>query len=632
MRAVRAVLSLTLAISFLAGTLGCDLGKILLTDDELGAMYEFDFSQSGKGIQEGSIVDAAKPLSLGIARTERAPKPARIEIVLSSSAGTEAARLAFEEDGPQKAAGGSSILVKDLSAPLPPLLLPPGLAHGYYLLTVSAVGAAGNRLAFSTSVILLYSGQLPRIAIAAYPAGATAGRVSLFKLVSDFPADTQPWIRWLVDGEAAAFGPAADHADGFAWLAPGAAGMHVIKAEVFPFPPPVVAAVAPFAEAEFKAPVTAAVETRSPLDLNDSDFQAYLGLDGDFSLGGSAAGLSGPTVVGRPYPEAMGLSFGYALGDGAGLIVGADLMADLGRAPIAFYAEIAPHPKSPSGAAGFGSGSILDVVDESGRSRLSIGLADGKPYARVGERTLNAALSLPAAGTRLAVSFLPAGDALRIVFYRDNKPIGEGSLDVPAAKRSASYRSLIAGQDGLPAVYGALGVLDGAYPAYRLASLDGLDRQLIAASAFEGASLGPGLNLRGNASVGDGSVSLDPGAALVMSLADRRPGSSLAFSFALASGAAELVVPLDGGHTLSVTSQGLASVSGRLLGSVKMGNDALVSLQPVEGGLRLACGDQALEIAGYGLPSGGEALIRPYGAKPASVSRVLLASGDAASP
>lgn len=597
-------LLLLLILGFAAS---CDLGSALLTDDEIGEMYDIGILDGKAALSDGSEVAASRSLSLEVAALDGAPEPESLVVELLDAEGKPVASVTY---GPDAGADGADFL-----SDLPPFALPADLADGYYVLSATLKDAAGAVLTTWSVTVLSLGEPLAAPVVAVFPGTVRAGGTAFLKLEWDLPEGLDPWIRWSVDGKALAEGYASGKADRLAWPVPGSDGVHSAVAEVFPFRPPEGSSVPPRSKAVARVPVSAA--TASPDPWSGLDTWSLLTLDGTFEDSGPRPDFQAPAALGSPYLESYGAGFGFALGGGSGVRSDEPLLPldpETGR-PVDFAIALLVAPY----AAEAGGGTLYRSAAADGRTAFAFGLSDGVPYAESLGVKAFAEKALQGGPVRLAVRVRKSGPIAAVDFYIDDIHAGSGRL--PSAVFDAlPGASTLAGEGGYRAVYDELRTLRGAYPAFAVAKSFEAGAGLIAASGFEGGSLGKGLSVSGDgATAGDGWLALEKGAVLTVGEGGLpREGAALAVT--LSSGSALASLLLSDGSLLSVDSAGNISIGSiYLVGALDMGGEGrlVVSYKAVDDGLDL-----------YG--AGGEAIRIPSASPEGSAWRVSpLSEGKA---
>lgn len=580
----------------------CDIGTALLSEKELGSMYKIVLSQNSSTLVAGSRVDPAQSIGLSIAASDGAPDAAAVDVVLYAPDGSEAATLSFSPT-----AGA-----KDVLGELPAIALPKGLPNNYYTMQTTIRNAAGASLATSSTTLLVYDQEPTTPRLFVYPGTMRAGAVSLFRL-QELPAGVDPWIRWMVDGIIKAEGPASGKFDRLAWRAPESGGVFVARAEVFPFKPPLgFQGLAP-ARVEVKLPVPAALRSAAPVLVPWSHFE----LDDGLADSGARTQLARPRVTGQPYLESYPSGFGYVLGDGDGItssvsILPADALSD-GIAECTISFTIAPLAGKFPG----GTGRLFTSISETGTESIVVEVRDGVVTARSGADRVVSRTQLPAKAVRVAIHLAPArrrSAPAQVTIYQDSEQVAQGALptDLFGSRAAAST---IAGTDGFRAIYDDVSVLPGPYPAFLLAEQLRLGQALIAASGFEGAEVGPGIEPGAGAVPKDGQLELDAGATCAVGPAGLPPAGSM-LSLEIKSGAVSVGLRLADGSMLSVDSSGVARLDQRVVATASNGmpqSRMLVALETTDSGATLY---------------GGSGELARLPARPAADARWILSAAD----
>lgn len=562
----------------------CDLGPLLLTDGELEAMYFFACNQADARIQDGSQVDLSLPLSVKLGRDAKAPVPAALELTLVDASGLESARLAFVPASRAAAAPSAyAVSVESLEGWLPPVLLPGNLTGGYYSLTITARSESGSRLAGISFIILIGAGPPPRLGLVSYPAAQGAGQTAMFKLAVQPAAGTQPWVRWSVDGAVLAYGRVSDRMDRFLWTAPEDAGVHLVRAEYFPFEPPAMADFPAHAQAEFKVPVA----PFQPEDKASAD--AFLRLDPVNALRSGAADADG-----QPYPEALGSSFGLALGPDSGLRSAGNPLENLADGPMFLALDLSPMPEA---RLSFGSGTYLSLYAADGTPVMELGLTEGVPWLRSGAKLASAASPVPAKALALAITLTPGPDSLLVAWQAGELSLGSATLPWKRNAESAIVGFALGGKPGLAAVYGSLRTGRGVYPAWFLAMRSRYGKRLLAADGFENPALSPTLAIGGMYRLADGLLYLEPGSALSVGVLPAGNGQDFELWWSLRRGLAELSLPLADGRRLSLSSAGVVRLGAAVAGTLQLQLDAPVVFAWQDGTLTLSSGNRSIIVA-----------------------------------
>ena len=532
----------------MAAVSACDIGSALFTDEELDSMYEIGLSQSGSSISNGARVLGSIPIKVSVSSIDGAPEASYIDLRLLDSDGDEASALSFPVD--------------DKAVTVPPVTLPEDLADGYYQLNVSLRDSGGKMLSSYSSAILIFAGNLSISRLAAYPGEIIAGGVSLLKLEAAYSKGLDPWARWSLDGTRLSEGFISSHADRLPWRTPSASGVYLARAELFPFKPPAGFDVPPLAKAEIRLPVSGSSAAGDPFSRIAS--WSVLPFGADFKDHGQRPHEAEPVATGIPYLDTYATGFGYSMGAGAGAFSASSLLPVIEPgglvAPftaVFVIAPVAPGPKP-------GSGFLLVAFDDKGSRNFVIGIADGYPYVGSGGARVTSNAILPADVTRLAISVAPSIEGISVSFYLDERPAGTGSvpgslfIDTPGA-------CSIAGENGYVAIYDELRIIPGPYPAFYVSQALSKGASLIAASGFEGGSLGMDLTPSGGFSLGDGKLTLQPGSSLAVG-SKGIPAAGASLSFELLEGVVESSIRLADGSELAVATDGSVRLDGAFLG------------------------------------------------------------------
>lgn len=554
----------------------CDVGTSLYTEEELDRLFDIRITHEGAALEQGARIVAGHALAASVTSDSDSRLAASLEMHLTDADGIEAASIRFSTTGE-----AGSVAVPTITKDLPPFTVPDDLADGYYSLTAIIKDGAGETLSTSTIVVLVYDGRIETPVLAAYPGGAVPGRVSMLRIGGTFPAGLDPWIRWIVDGSERDAGLLSERHDMLAWKAPEANGIYTVKAEIFPFKPPVGLKTPASAKAEIRIPVSQAAPAKD-------EAWALFRLDGSLGDAGLRPDTDRVSVLGKPYLETYATGYGYVMGGGAGLTSEAPLVPldDSAARALPFTAcfTMAPLPGSDDDPA---SGRLLSLGSPAGS--LVMGLDDGKPYLASGDgQAILAETVVDAkAGGLIRLAFSIDEGAVR--FYVNDRPAGEGSLP-PEALDLASSGWLLAGDGGFPAIYDEVRVQAGPWPAYRLSEAVAKGKALVAASGFEGGILGIGLDAEGEVALAHGRASLEPGAALRMGK-EGLPRRGIALTLSMIEGLAAAIVRLDDGSTLAIGTDGSLRLGETLAlpvsGTAPSTGNASASIEILSDGLRV---------------------------------------------
>jgi len=607
MRTVAARITILILGLIMAAVSACDIGTTLFTDEELDSMYEIGVSQSGSSISTGSRILGSMPIKLSVTSVDGAPEASSLDLQLLDANGNEASALSFPVDGTAVTA--------------PPVTLPEGLADGYYQLNVSLRDSGGKLLSSYSAVILVFSGSLPAPRLAAYPGELVTGGTTLLKLEAYDLKGLDPWVRWSLDGTLLSEGFISDHADRIPWRTPAANGVYIARAELFPFKPPAGSDVPPLVKAEIRMPVSLSTALSDPFSRIAA--WSLLPFDADFDDQGPRPHDAEPLALGFPYLDTYATGFGYAMGAGAGAFSASSLLPVIESsdrvAPFTAVFVLAPLSANPKQ----GSGHLLVAYDDKGARNLEIGVADGYPYVGSDGARVSANALIPADVTRLAVSIAPSNEGASISFYIDEKPVGTGTVPVSLFKDSPGACS-IAGENGYVAIYDELRIIPGPYPAFYISETAAKGASLVAASGFEGGTLGPNMSLRGGFSLGDGKLTLQPGSSLSIG-SPGLPAAGASLSFELLDGDVESSIGLADGSVLAVASNGSVRLDGTLLGFDLAGatwSTRVVAVEVTGDGIRLyGAGDRSIHF-NTGIAADTRWQISTNGPGPAVISKV----------
>lgn len=443
--------------------IACDLGSLLYTESEIEALFTFSFEQLGQPLENGSQAIIESPLELKWSSDDGAPEPVRFEIVLLAADRAEYDRLAFIKDEntepPELVSERRSFLPGQYTEiPLENFeelffYLPEDLPKGYYEIMLTAFSARAEKLSSKKTVLLAGVSKLDGIIISSLPAELGPGETAMFRLDYGAHEDLLPWIRWSVDGVEHEYGPASEYMDRFLWTAPDEAGVHIVQVEFYPFPPPASLTKPVFISAEMKVPVSA----KKARGRQEWEPELSTVMDAPFSNLGA-----GSSILGKIYPEAMRNSFGMVMGKGSGILLDYNLLKDIGREASFLTFEIAPGPQGyesddPEGAA------LLRIVNGS-EAVLEAGLNHGRPYIKNSVSYDEIPGSVPGRAGRLVISFDYKDGWLSTDWYFSNSLLGSAGIESSLEALEMARASIIAGDAGLPAIYGRLGFGQGPWP------------------------------------------------------------------------------------------------------------------------------------------------------------------------
>lgn len=540
----------------------CDDGIGLLTLDERQALYRAEASSKGSALpvsaaNPGAILDPSEGIRISFETLRDSEEPAELAVTLRAGSGASSVSLLYRTGSTASGAdpGDSSlreIRVASLASFSGILEVPPEFPEGYCELILDARSSRSESLSHTEIGLFLARSPLPSPSILAYPANPAPG--SRVLLVADLTGyeGRDPWLRWTVDGAVRAEGPASEGRDKLLWPAPQAGSAAAVGLALYPASPPAGAAYSFPPPRSASAGLLVAPGTPESADefSRAERFRALFRMEDTPDYVGVPGGAA--SFLGNSRLDVHPGGFGLVLGgdSGAGILAPALLLpVREGRLqPCTILARLVPS-KSPGGL-------LFRAETEPAGSSLEILLSEGRPAAilRTGERygeLRSEAPLVPSRPVLLGVTLRPEGPALRISFFLDGTPAGDGILNFGAAGWSAEGDTTVAGPGGYPGLYDEVGVwafdeLGGsaAYPAFLYASRKALGASLIFAEGFEGA-YDSSVVLEGGASVeiGEGLL-LPPGGAA--RFGENRSGS-FEVEVVLSSGTApELTLSGDG--------------------------------------------------------------------------------------
>ncbi len=547
LRSTIAIASILIALT----AFSCDMGSSLFTDEEIDGMYEIKVTQDGTNLANGSAVSSLKAFDISVVSIDGAPAPSSMTIHLSRADGEEIAVLSFVSGAAPR---NDEIPVADFARGIPEFMMPAGLGEGYYVVTTTLRDSAGSDLTSSSVVVLSFDAKLDPPGISVYPGTVVSDSVSLFKLEGSFPPKLDPWIRWKVDGTVLTEGFLHDRADRLVWTAPKAGGVYEVNAEVFPFKPPVDHIVPALVRVGIRLPVSAKSGKFDVLAGLDS--WSILSFDGNFEDQGPRPRTTEPHPVGKPFLDTYASGFGYAFGDGSGIVSDSTLLPvndkDGRLAPFTAVFMLA----MPANGTDAGNGRLLTAYLRDESEGLVIGVAGGYPYVQSGSSRITASSKLAPDLARLAVQVTPSGTGAAVVFHINEIAAGGGVVSSSAVK-NATADCVIAGAGGYPAVYDEARILRGPYPAYLIGQRAEKGANVVAATGFENGMLADGFQTVGDGAVaGNGSLSLTSSSSLAIGTPGLPSGGS-SLSFELLAGTATVSLSLEDGQMLVIDSNGV---------------------------------------------------------------------------
>jgi hypothetical protein len=503
-------------IGLVALVLSCDVAGGLFSQSELADMYEVWIDLDGLPLGDGDVIRSASTLVPVIDSPGGISVPERLSLVLVDLNGTEAARLTFVSGtgSGQDAEDLSLRAVRTMKGALPSFSVPGDLAEGYYSLETYLYDSSGRVLSSASTLVLVYNGLIPTPRIETFPSSPAKGQPVFLRLVTGLPGDLDPWVRWYVGAGIRKEGYASDFADRLVWQIPESEGFFSVRAELFPFKPPVEALPRSFSRIEpllsaFRADLIIAVgpaHTTSVFDDLDLASIVDFKSDPEAQLVELADRATLPLlIIGSPYPESHQYGYGHSLQAGSGYLIPGTILPQTG-APFALC--IAFDPAEHPGA----SGAMVTFYDtDTETTFLRLGVSGGLPYLEAGDRIIQAFTDIPAGLSHLVLEVVPSGsdtaEAMATLFL-DNELVGNGVVSSSLFTPAGPVMTLVGGPEGLDAVYEELLVVKGRYQAFLVAKAREYGNSLIAASGFEGGTLGRGISVQGPAEAKDGFIEL----------------------------------------------------------------------------------------------------------------------------
>jgi hypothetical protein len=197
--------------------------------------------------------------------------------------------------------------------------------------------------------------------------------------------------------------------------------------------------------------------------------------------------------------------------EGSGYLIPGTILPSAG---VPFSLGVAFDPEAASGA----SGTLVTLQGEDGTSPfMRIGVSGGLPYLEAGDSLVRSFASLPPGLCRLVVEVVPSGadtSGYFVSLFLNDELVGSGIVAGNLLAQAERVTTLVGGPEGLDAVYEGLSVAVGRYQAFFVGKANELGNHLVAASGFEGGSIGWGISVQGMAEAGDGFISLSPGSSL----------------------------------------------------------------------------------------------------------------------
>jgi hypothetical protein len=574
------------AIGLTTLVLSCDVAGGLFSQSELADMYEVGIDLDGIPLSDGDLVRTDAKLVPVIESRSGFSSPGKLTLALVNEDGSEVASLGYvtaSSSAVDVEGNGSLRAVSSIEGDLPPFTLPDDLVDGYYFLEARLYDDTGRVLSDTATLLLVYNGDTPAPQIEVFPSSPAMGQTVYLRLFSTLPETLDPWIRWHIGGTIGREGYASDHADRMVWRIPETDGFFSVRAELFPFKPPAevvdrsVSTGKSYSSA-FRSDLILAVGPAgqaSPLaaiDLFHSlDFRSEPGTLVMESSGGTNLPVS---AIGTPYLESHEHGYGHALLDGSGYLIPGSILPPAGTD---FSFGITFDPVAASDASGY---LVTLQGPEGDLSLMRIGVSGGLPYLEAGDSFVGAFSSLPAGLCRLVVEVVPSGGGAAgsiVSLFLNDELVGSGVVAGSLFEQAEQVTTLVGGPEGLAAVYDQLSVAVGRYPAFFVGKAHELGNQLIAASGFEGGSVGWGISVQGPSEAGDGFIRLFSGSILEIPV----PSTGFIVEIDGYGAVPELILVMDDGSTVVLQDSDTA------LASWGMGQPVSLAVEAVEGGLRI---------------------------------------------
>lgn len=555
----------------MATLMSCDAGVMLLSRSELDDLYTVTYESAEQALQYGTLLIPGQTVQAHLDMKAGANEPARVAFELLSSAGYAIHTMACRTvNFMGRAMAEDEKTLEILLGRLPAFELPDGLDDGYHSIIANIYDTDDALLSQSRLAILVYSGAMRDPSIQTVPSSPLAGKPVLFKVSHSGEDHLDPWVRWTVRGTLVKQGFISNHADRMAWTAPKYPGFYDIKVEVFPYwPAPEPSGATPVGQLQspFSANHIVAVAVppgTDPQPMMDRfiflDFKKEPEVQDMRDSNGSSVMI---TPLSRPYPEIHPQGFGQALTSGGGYLLPGGVLP---KEEQAFWLETTLLPISDGQMAGeLASGTILSIQDtDSFAPLLKFGLEDAVPYISAGTGRIESYAGLTQGIARLVAEFVPvqeqAGWFLVTMFLNDVKA-GSGTLSIVIDPEIMKVQTMIAGPGGLNAVFDSFGVNTGRYPEVMMAQFHEHGSDLVAASGFEGGSMGFGLNYRGRVDSEHRRATLAPQTSLETAL----PPSGFTLALDVLHGQLSIAFMVDSGSRIEITSDRMILRDGNTL-------------------------------------------------------------------
>lgn len=497
---------------------------------------------------DGQVYAGGKTVPLMVSAQDTSTRrDVEIDVTLASAAGESLYR------------NRSAVALNEQS----PVSLPPGLAPGQYRLDL--VLYSGGEVVQKKSVAIFVAPEGWKIdGIRSFPPVITSLSTVMLKAELEVPAEANPYLRWTWKGKVIRKGMLSAGLGQILWDVPGEGGVYTITLELFPSAPAAGTDFAYTSSMSLSTDIIVSGLARIRGRLGPaSEFLSLLRLQGSLADTGAGAKKLGKTTaipVGSPELVSLENVFGYRLDGATGIRIPWLALPSDGGTLRPFTVSIGVSFDDPASA-----GSIVAAASQDGSFSLVIGMNQqaSAPEARITSAG-SPAVVVPWGGPPI-----PARERVLLSFSAAPVPSGLSTqwfLDGVQVS-SLVVRAAVAGvrQDGSVTIGGGqgfAGVVDefGVYatdPAGRPATdpylyaraQDALyGSRLAFADGFDGLALYNGFALEGGGQLAAGSVSLGPGARLVLPVLRAGDAVTVAAALSASSGrGVSLVVQAESG-------------------------------------------------------------------------------------
>ncbi|GAB4374141.1 MAG: hypothetical protein Kow009_09800 [Spirochaetales bacterium] len=268
-------------------------------------------------IADGTVLapSAEIPLTLSVSsdlKKKGIEEPYTLSASILAFDGTEVASVTLDKVDPR-------------NGPLPSLV-PPGLGPGTYTLVLTL--QRGQAISYQNRVTFFVedgSYELDRISL--FPPAVLPFSTAILKVELAVPAESDPWIRWSIEGSVVQEKLYSQGGGTLQWTAPGKEGVYPVQVELFPRAPEEGTTYS------FASPITLSSQlvVSSSVGLQDSDFQPeseYWSLfhftgnrkDSGYRKGKAVYGKGNLKEIGLPQVMLKGTMFGYDLDGKSGFM------------------------------------------------------------------------------------------------------------------------------------------------------------------------------------------------------------------------------------------------------------------------------------------------------------------------